>query len=200
MKAGILVILSAILMAGCYPVPFAGQDQPTIPSLNGAGTMSNVSQSEKEKETEGMLPVNETNDGVLVEDLMDCADMIGKTVDEAGIPDNVIVKVVGSTEKTYADGMIFGSKDYAIIWIDSNYGNGPETVSNIWIHCKEVPYDNCLKGLSGLYGEPVFAGENPYVEADGGAVEFTEYETDRLKIRLSAASERDYAEIEIMPR
>ena len=40
-----------------------------------------------------MLPINETKDGVLIEDLLSCAEMIGKNADEAGIPEEVIVKV-----------------------------------------------------------------------------------------------------------
>ncbi len=144
-----------------------------------------------------MLPVNETNDGVLIEDILDCRDMLGKKPEEAGIPVTVIDTKSFPVPKTYADGNIFGLKDYGVIYFSRDDAGEPDQADSIWIHIKGVGFEQCREELEKLYGKPFDEGETPYVEADGGAVMWAKFRDGDAVLRLSNASERDYSEIEI---
>ncbi len=147
-----------------------------------------------------MLPVNETNDGILIDDILDCKDMLGMTAEEAGIPETVIDTKSFPVPKTYADGKIFGKKDYGVIYFSKNDSGEPDIVDSVWIHIKEMGFEQCREELVKLYGQPHDEGESPYVEADGGAVMWAEFRDGDTVIRLSNASERDYSELEISRR
>ena len=142
------------------------------------------------------LPVNDTKDGVIIDDLIGCGSLLGLTADEAGIPRAVIDDSSGTIIKTYADGNIFGVKDYAVIYFERGTDNDDHIISSIWIHIKGVGFDKCKEELSALYGEPYSQGEEPYVEANGGAVMWADFRDGDTLIRLSNASEREYDEIE----
>ncbi len=144
-----------------------------------------------------MLPVNETNDGVLIDDILDCKDMLGMTAKEAGIPETVIDTKTFPVPKTYAAGKILGMKDYGVIYFSKNDSGEPDKINHIWIHIKEKGFEQCRGELEKLYGQPFDEGETPYVEADGGAVVWAKYQDGDIILRLSNASERDYSEIEI---
>ncbi len=151
----------------------------------------------KERETADMLPVNETNDGILIDDILDCKEMLGKTPEEAGIPATVIDTKSFPFPKTYADGNIFGIKDYGVIYFSKDDAGEPDKVDSVWIHVKGAGFEHYRDELEKLYGQPVDEGETPYVEADGGAVMWAKFQDGDIVIRLSNASERDYTEIEI---
>ncbi len=153
--------------------------------------------TQESEDMENMLPVNETKDGILMDNLMDCLYMIGKTPEEAKIPKSIISN--DHFRKTYADGQIFGSTEYGIIYFDRGSEGNVGKISHVWIHVKNLSYDRCHEELVSLYGEPTDEGENPYVEADGGAVNWANYDTNGTRIRLSCASERDYVEMEFTP-
>ena len=144
-----------------------------------------------------MFPVNETNDGILTDDILDCKDMLGMSAKEAGIPGTVIDTKSFPVPKTYVDGKIFDTKDYGVIYFSKNDSGEPDKVDSIWIHIKGMGFDQCFEELKKLYGQPPDEGETPYVEADGGAVMWAEFQDGDTVIRLSNASERDYSEIEI---
>lgn len=151
----------------------------------------------KESETK-MARINDTKDGIVVDDLLDCIDMLGKTATEIGIPIEVINTESKYFTKTYIDGNIFGTKDYGVLYFDvvSN-GKDDYLAESMWIHIKNAGYNECKRQLSERFGNPISEGDNPYVEIDGGAVTWAYYQHPNVRIRLSSASKRDYVEIQI---
>ncbi len=147
-----------------------------------------------------MFPVNETNDGILIDNILDCKNMLGMTAKEAGIPETVIDTKSFPFPKTYADGKIFGMKDYGVIYFSKDDSGEPDKVDSIWIHVKEMGFEQCMEELERLYGQPLDEGETPYVEADGGAVIWAKFQNGDVILKLSDASERDYSEIEIVQK
>lgn len=146
---------------------------------------------------EGMLPVNETGDGIQIDDILECRHMIGKTAEEAGIPESVIKEKYQGAFQTYADGKIFDGTDYGIIYFEKKDDGNPGPVDSLWIHIKETGFEGCYEELQKLFGDPVSEGEEPYVEANGGAVTWAVFRDGEYELRLSNGSEREYSEISI---
>lgn len=146
---------------------------------------------------EGMLPVNETKDGIIVDDILECRHMIGKTAEESGIPESVISEKMHGFLQTYADGNIFGTKDYGIIYFAKADDGNPGIADSVWIHIKNTGYEDCYTELQKLFGDPISEGEEPYVEANGGAVMWAVFRDGEYELKLSSASEREYTEINI---
>ena len=148
-----------------------------------------------------MIRINHDGDGIIVDDLLECIEMLGQTSTEIGIPREVINTEIKAYIRTYVDGNIFGTKDYGILHFNE-IGNDKDDylAESIWIHVKHVGYDECKKRLSEKFGNPTGEGENPFVEVDGGAVKWTIYRFQDIEIRLSSASQRNYIEINIEKR
>lgn len=145
-----------------------------------------------------MININNTGDGVIVDDLLECVEMLGKTAAEIGIPSEVINDESKYYIKTYIDGNIFGTEDYGILHFDDMGSTKDDYLAkSIWIHVKNVGYGECKRQLSIKFGNPIEEGENPFVEVDGGAVTWTLYKFQDIEIRLSSASQREYIEIDI---
>ncbi len=145
-----------------------------------------------------MMQINDTKDGILVADILECIEMLGKTAQEIGIPREVINIESKSYIRTYVDGNIFGTKDYGILHFeDMGTDKDGYLAKSIWIHIKNAGYDECKRRLSEKFGSPVDEGENPFVEVDGGAVTWAFYQFEDIEIRLSSASQRNYVEINI---
>ena len=179
-----ICFLCLLCLAGC---------KPETDNTNNTDEQTTI----KESETE-MIRMNETNDGVVVDDLLECIDMLGKTATEIGIPREVINNEKEYYIRTYVDGKIFGTEDYGILhfdYVDDDKNN--YLAKGIWIHVKKVGYDECKMRLSEKFGNPTDEGENPYVEIDGGAVTWADYRLPDIKLTLSSASQRDYVEINI---
>ncbi len=182
MVAAAMLLLMSLILPACGAGNVPAAPLPTEPDPTPAAPAE-----------DGMLPVNPTSDGVLTGDLLGCADFLGKTAKEVGIPQSVISD--GVISRTYADGTLFGNEDYAVLYFDD--AGGEPTVGRIWIHSGKSGFETCRTELVKLYGEPLDEGENPYVEVDGGAVVWADFTGDGVSVRLSAASERNYAEITI---
>lgn len=151
--------------------------------------------STEEGET-GMLKINDSKDGIVMDDLLESIKMLGKTTQEIGIPRKVIDTKSKVTIKTYIDGNIFGMEDYGILFFDET-DDDQLVVERAWIHIKETSYDECKGLLSEKFGDPVEEGTIPYAEVNGGAVEWAFYQYEDVGIRLSSASERDYRELHL---
>lgn len=91
-----------------------------------------------------MIRINDTGDGIVVDDLLACIEMLGKTAAEIGIPREVINIESKYYIRTYVDGSIFGTKDYGILQFD-NARNDPDDylMKRIWIHIKHSGYGEC---------------------------------------------------------
>ncbi len=182
-----IMILMGLFMCGC-----AGN---TENDNNDAPVPEHETKAPADGDISGMLPVNETGDGVKVADLMEARAFIGLTAREAGIPESVIAASEGMG-KTYVDGRVFGEEDYAVIYFGADADGGPETVESVWLHVKNTPFEKCREELSALFGEPYDEGEEPYAEANGGAVMWARFSDGDTEVLLSGASERTYTEIE----
>jgi hypothetical protein len=56
-----------------------------------------------------MMTINDTADGIILDDLLESIEMLGKTATEIGIPREVINTEKSYYIKTYIDGYIFGT-------------------------------------------------------------------------------------------
>ena len=168
-------------------------------NMQTTGKKNETNKQTINKESEiSKIRINDTEDGIIVDDLLDCVEMLGKTAAEIGIPSEVINDESKYYIKTYLDGNIFGTEDYGILHFDERGSAKSDYLAkSIWIHVKNVGYDECKIQLSNKFGDPIDEGDNPYVEVDGGAVTWTFYKFQDIEIRLSSASQRDYIEIDI---
>jgi hypothetical protein len=152
-------------------------------------------QTTNKKSGTQLMIINETQDGIFVDDLLDSIEMLGKIASEIGIPREVIDTESKFYIHTYLDGNIFGTKDYGILHFDETADD--YLAKSIWIHVGNLGYDECKTRLSKKYGNPTEEGEEPFVEIDGGAVTWATYRFQNIELRLSAASERDFTELNI---
>lgn len=180
-----ICLLCLLCLGGCKHEPAGTNltDKETTTAENETQTTGI-----KESETE-MIGINDTRDGIIVDDILDCIDMLGKTAAEIGIPIEVINTESKYFTKTYIDGNIFGTKDYGVLYfgVVSN-GKDDYLAESMWIHIKNVGYNECKSQLSKKFGNPISEGDNPYVEIDGGAVTWAYYQHPDVRIRLSSAS------------
>lgn len=145
-----------------------------------------------------MIKINESGDGIVVDNLLDCIEMLGKTAAEIGVPIEAINTESKYYIRTYVDGNIFDTQDYGILHFEElNSGREEYLAKSLWIHVKHLNYDECKIRLTKQYGNSIKEGENPFVEADGGAVRWAVYLFRDVRIRLSAASQRNYTEINV---
>ena len=151
--------------------------------------------STEEGET-GMLKINDSKDGIVIDDLLESIKMLGITAEGIGIPRKVIDTESKVTIKTNIHGNIFGMEDYGILFFDET-DDDQLVVERAWIHIKETSYDECKGLLSEKFGDPIEKGDIPYAEVNGGAVEWSFYQYEDVGIRLSSASERDYRELHL---
>ncbi len=188
------VLISSCFLSGCSG---SVKEQAVEKNIENTEAVETVQAEEPEDDGKGMLSVNESKDGILIDDILECRHYIGKTCEEVGIPGSVIRKESYGLPQTYADGKIFGIKDYGIIYFskDSEGNIGP--AESMWIHVKGIGFEECREELRKLFGEPVSEGEEPYVEVNGGAVMWADFRDGGFEIRLSNASEREYCEISI---
>lgn len=142
-----------------------------------------------------LMRTNDTQDGIFVDDLLDSIEMLGKTASETGIPREVIDTESKFYIHTYLDGNIFGTKDYGILHFDEMEDD--YLAKSIWIHIGNLGYDECKTQLSKKFGNSTEEGEEPFVEIDGGAVTWVIYRFQDIELRLSAASKRDFTELNI---
>lgn len=162
------------------------------------GTDFSDTQEVHEGNGTSMMKMTDSKDGVLMDDLLESIDMLGKTATAIGIPVEAINSESALLNKTYIEGTIFETADYGVVYFDK-LGPGREDylVTDIWLHIKNVDYDECKRLLSETFGDPIEEGESPYVAVEGGAVKWAIYRLEDIDIRLSSASERDYTEITI---
>lgn len=177
-----ICILSLLCLLGCQEK--ADNTDPVDEKIN------------KEDVETGRFILNDSKDGIVVDDLLESIEMLGKTAEEIGIPRKVINTESKVTIKMYIDGNIFGMEDYGILYFDET-DDDQFVVERAWIHIKKTSYDECKGRLSEKLGNPVEEGNTPYVEINGGAVEWAFYQYEDVMIRLSSASERDYRELHL---
>lgn len=177
-----ICILSLLCLLGC---------QEKAESTDPVYEKTNIEDDET-----GRFKSNDSKDGIVLDDLLDSIDMLGKTAKEIGIPKGVINTESKVTIKTYMDGNIFGMEDYGILFFDET-DNEQFVVERAWIHIKETSYNECKGLLNEKFGDPVEEVYTPYTEVNGGAVEWAYYQYEDVGIRLSSASERNYRELHL---
>lgn len=82
----------------------------------------------------------------------------------------------------------------ATVWFKTDAG-GSSMVESMHFYVETVSYEELRQILVSSYGEPTDEGEEPYAEANGGAVSYCWFDYPAGPLRLSSASERDYVEI-----
>ncbi len=180
----VICFLSLLCLMGCQ------QDTTNSDMIDNG--LNNQNDAKK------LLKINDSKDGVVVDDLLDSMEMLGKTASEIGIPKEIIKTESKSFITTYLDGYIFGTKDYGILNFENlNKKSDDYLAKSVWIHIKELNYEESNKQLRERFGEPVEDGQNPYVKSGEGAVEWSIYRSNDIEIRLFSASERDYVEMSI---
>lgn len=129
-----ICILSLLCLAGCQ---------------EKAGNIDTIDvKSGKEEGKTEMLRLNDSKDGVLLDDLLDSLEMLGKTTEDTGIPIEALNMEINPIIKTYIDGNIFGTEDYGILYFDKTDDGERLVVESIWIHIKNMSYADCKHQLT----------------------------------------------------
>ena len=123
-----------------------------------------------------------------VDDLLETFNWIGKTALELNIDekymDSLSIDIVGK---------IFNAPAEGSAWFDPR--NSAQKIFDditIYVYCDDLSFPDCLENLEGLYGEAVLSGEEPYVEANGGAVEWYDFNTGKGTVHISAGMNNNF--------
>lgn len=122
------------------------------------------------------------------EDLAQVFDLMGKSAKEAGI-DEKYLDDTGFSIK----GKLFGAEAEGSITFDLR-DHSDKILHHALIFIDEVnlSFQDCLKHLEEEYGEAFDQGEEPYVEANGGAVEWYRFYTGKGEIHISKGEKHDF--------
>ncbi len=129
-----------------------------------------------------------------LDDLMDSAEWLGLTLEEADIGPQYI----RDGKWVFTEGSLFDEDAYGQVVLSE--GEGAPVVSAVYLVTDAYDYSQCRDRLIARYGLPVASGESPYEEADGGTVIWCLFQTEEEEIRLFRGSERSYTEIRVEPR
>lgn len=127
------------------------------------------------------------------DDILDVRQLFGKTAGESGIDSKYFTN--GGRLELEFEGKLFGEEAHGYLQYfdnDTDSLTNPETASSAYIYCYGMSFDEALQKLSGIFGEPTASGEEPYAEANGGAVQWAEFVSESTEVKLSSAENYDY--------
>ncbi|MBE6834916.1 MAG: hypothetical protein E7515_01540 [Ruminococcaceae bacterium] len=130
-----------------------------------------------------------------VKSIIDLTDWLGKNQNELDI-DEKYISNDGAFRIINVKGDLFGEECEGTAYFLYLKEESDRYIERIYIFVHELDYSYCLEEFKKLYGKPSSYGEEPYVESLGGAVNWTEYETDDFTARLESASKYDFFTVE----
>lgn len=124
------------------------------------------------------------------------ADLIGKTAAETGIDEKFIQSSLGYLKIVF-DGKLFDYDAYGSVYFSYTTDDTVSHVHTVYIHSKDIEYDECRTKLAEVYGNVRDENEEPFVEVNGGAVTRCFFDGEGFEVMLSKASEQDYVAVTI---
>lgn len=125
------------------------------------------------------------------DDILDVRQLFGKTAEESGIDS----KYFSDGSRLEFEGKLFGKEAHGYLEYydnDTDSLTNPKTATSADIYCYGMSFDEALQKLSEIFGEPTASGEEPYAEANGGAVQWAEFVSESTEVKLSSAENYDY--------
>ncbi len=204
MATTMICLLCLLCLFGCNkePVdtdPVDKQTAATESETQATGVKESETKTTEIKDSEiKMTGINDTRDGIIVDDLLECIDMLGKTATEIGIPREAINAERKYYISAHIDGNIFGVKGEAeLLFDDVSDDRDDYLAKTLCIFTKNLNYDECKIRLSEKFCEPLGEVSIPYAKVNYGALTWTDYRFEDINIRLSSASELYHIKIEI---
>lgn len=131
-----------------------------------------------------------------LEDLLATADWLGKTREETGIPAECMEEHIYL--KAGVIGNLFGQDAYGSVYFTDPKESEERRVEKIHLYTGKLTFPAMKEYLKAVYEEPVSDGEEPYVEVNGGAIQFAVFEAETgYRVRLTKGSIRSYVELTI---
>lgn len=130
------------------------------------------------------------------DNVLELSDFLGKTFKETGLDEKYVRGDIDSLNVAF-DGKLFDKAAYGTFYFsyDHTDNDAKSTVKTIYIHTKEMDYNEAKEKLSEIYGEAKDEFEEPYVEVNGGAVMRCFFNAEGYTVKLASASEYDYIDI-----
>lgn len=125
------------------------------------------------------------------DDILDVRRLFGKTAEESGIDS----KYFTNGSRLEFEGKLFGKDAHGYLIYHEPYSytfTNEKPAVSADIYCYGISFDEALQKLSGIFGEPTSSGEEPYAEANGGAVQWAEFVSESTEVKLSSAENYDY--------
>ncbi len=176
-KAKIILIILAAAVALCVITVFALWHNRDKHIIDGPGMVYHQEEA-------------------FMDDVFELKTVIGKTPEETGFDRSQLSEYVSFTILNFK-GKLFESDAYGSVYFSGEERNGENEASTVYIQCKEMSFSDCRESMIALFGEPEAEGEEPYVEVNGGALSWCDFESEGLKISLTMGSEHDYFDITI---
>ena len=144
----------------------------------------------------GMINPEADGNAYYVQNVLDLSAWLGKTAAETGIDEKYIKGDYDSLNVAF-NGMLFDKNAYGTFYFsyDHTDPDALSTVNDIYIHTKEMDYEEAKAKLTEVYGSCYDEFEEPYVEVNGGAVTRCYFNGEGFTIKLASASERDYIDV-----
>ena len=170
----VLALIPVLLFTGC------GKKQDPEPAPGSAEASPD--------DTDVEDSVSQTKEPYHVPDIQTAFDWTGRPVSALGIHHSYVggngIRIDGELFGSHAEGEAF----YAVPEEEEKVIGG----ITLYLNEDDLPAGNCLKQMKELYGAPTAEGEEPYAAANGGAVQWAEYDTGIGIIRYSMGSENDW--------
>lgn len=129
--------------------------------------------------------------GYEMENYLEHLDIIGKTAKELGIS----LKTGESACDT--NGVIFDASAKGQISFRKDASGGELIADTLYITVKQKNFWESFRQLVDSYSGPVSYGEEPYVESNGGSVQWFFFDAGAVNIMLSQASKYNYYSVSI---
>ncbi len=167
-------------------------------SQKTAGTDSTVVQASARNWGTEMTKADDVSEAFMVDDLLECIDMLGKTATEIGLPRETVRIEMKYHPRAEIIGNIFGAEGSATLhFYDVRDSEDDYVARRLWIFTQNLNFDECRERLSEKFGNPLAEGEIPYAVVNHGAVTWADYHFQDICLRLSSASEDNFIRIEI---
>ena len=180
----VIVAMAVILAATAYGYK---RHRDSITAQNASGGPHTVTNTTNAQNEEAKV--------YTFENVLDCAEFLGRDMNSLGVDEKYFSESV--YEKLDFTGNFFGVKADGTMFFSDEGENGEKVPTTAYISLRSLDYDTAVENLKTIYGEPTNSGEEPFARANGGAVLWTDFESEKYNIKLSSASERDYIELDV---
>ena len=126
-----------------------------------------------------------------MDDVLNAMDYVGKAYEETDIGE----QFYSGSDTVYFEGKLFGADASGYVIARKDYNTDKRIIHSLTINVDALGFTDISRKLSLIWGPPYISGEEPYAQANGGAVRWDRFYTGSGILVLSNGSNNDYCSI-----